>query len=928
MLDPNAARALKGWSERVEPALWRALIALWVVVLVASPHLARSGTELHRLVAELAILVATVGVVAVVLRQRLRRPSSATFVRRVRGLNGALAERIARAERLRLRVRGTAANTSSELAEHHLKTLIDRVPLWGIEGAARLRARRLVRISLLTWVISFGLVLLEPLRLLEGYAVLLARTGSFQLPIDYLEITRLSLQHPEYLKKESRELGMVTSLTEPEGSVLVVRGAARHPNRQLMVSDGHREIPLVDDGRGQLVARFPCERSGRIGVVARFGEARLWQRHSIELRVIKDRPPVIELELEGGVLDLTRSEQAVIPYRISDDHGVSKVQLHLRTGLREELRLLSELDGSRATEFGGLLLDRADPFLIASGFPIEVTIRARDNTTLPRGGWGESRSITVLVPRLGERETARLTALTALREKLAQMLAVELEPGPNAFGSRESLKRALATELSVMDSQSALPLGLRQVLTGQLARLLRARNGSSQNTEISQLLLFMDQAIETLGSRDAKLVSLSLATLTDQIRQAARALGSETTDPRSEELMLVALRALEDGAGHLQNLTTLGEDLAQAVRLATARLERARELRDWRAVEAVGTLLTERLQLAAPRFGWRGAVGVEMASGVDDVSLLRLSQLDVRFDRLSREIERLAADHAALIEQNAALTRTVAVTRAPGEWANELSVHAQALTRLTELLDSIAPPNTDGAACSQLNEALRNVRDSLARAELISAATNLDRALALVGTLEANLAPASSSAEVVRKLELSLTVERGWVREKTAALRILGGVRAAESYQTLAEGESELAQRTERLVERERAADAVLPEAFLSSLGQAMRMMRNAQAALLGTLGTEALLAQREAQRLLEQCAVGETFGASDDSKALGLGATPLGTRSNRQPMSTTPTTDPLARERFRRQVQESLGNQAPPSLHDSVTRYVEGLLR
>jgi len=926
MLDPSQVRALVGWSERVDPALRRALLSFWVLVLCATPHLARFGTTPTRLAAQSILVLATVGVLVVLLRQRLRRPTSTEFIRRVRGFDRQLAERIARATRLR--ARGPTVGTSASLALCHLRRLVAEVPLWALEGAARLRARHLMRLSFFGWLCSLALVLLEPLRLLEGSAVLVSEVGKVELPVEYLELTRLTLHRPEYLKLGTRELGRVESLTEPAGTVLEVRGLARHPGRQLMVSDGHREVLLVDDGAGQLLAKFPCERSGRLSIVARFGEVRLSERHAIELRVIEDRPPLVELELEGDSLDLTRAERAVLGYRITDDHGVSQVELRLRAGPREERRLLAELDGSRSAELGGLLLDRAEPILASAAFPIELSIRARDNGSLGGGSWGESRRIRVLVPELGERESARLAALGAVRDTLAQLLALALAPSLGARNQEAALLDTLEAKLSVLFGQSALPRGLQQILEGRASKLTRAGGVANRREELALLLLFVDEAIETLGSRDARRVALGLAELAQQVREAARTLRAGTTDPRPERELNVALQALGDGAGRLQTLAGLGGDLSRAVHLASARFEGGRKARDWRSVEVVGAFLAERLRQAAPNYGWRGTVGVEMANGTDELAQLRLSELDVRFDRLNRELERLIEDHGVLIERNHSTTSAVDATRAPGEWSGELAVHAQAITKLSELLHTLPQDSIESAAFTQLAEALRKVRDGLGRAELIAAATELERALVLATSLEDGGAASSAAAAVTQKLELGLTIEHEWARGRAAALRNLGGARLAEDYRRLAEGESELTFRTEQLVARERATDAVLPEASVAALGQAIRLMRSAQAALLGSLGAEALVSQREAQRLLEQCAVGGTFGASSGPGELDPSPGLTGLGSERLPMSTTPTTDPLAREKFRRRVQESLGNQTPPLLHDSVSRYVEGLLR
>src|SRR6202035_1372543 len=108
------------------------------------------------------------------------------------------------------------------------------------------------------------------------------------------------------------------------------------------------------------------------------------------------------------------TEDLPIKYEATDDHGLREVHLVLRSGTREERRVLAHLDGETQSSKGGQMLKLRDPFLRKSHAPVE----AKDNDPLTGPKWGASPALTLIPPDVGEPEARRLAGLRAVRDAL------------------------------------------------------------------------------------------------------------------------------------------------------------------------------------------------------------------------------------------------------------------------------------------------------------------------------------------------------------------------------------------------------------------------------------------------------------------------------------------------------------------------------
>src|SRR5690606_34199490 len=111
------------------------------------------------------------------------------------------------------------------------------------------------------------------LRVVEGLDVLAARNGKAPLELAYLADPIVTVELPSYLRESRRTLLLPEGLSSlPEGSLVTVRGTPRMSNRDLVLTDGVRDVPLVSDGQGGVVAHWNVLDPVQLRVAARFGD--------------------------------------------------------------------------------------------------------------------------------------------------------------------------------------------------------------------------------------------------------------------------------------------------------------------------------------------------------------------------------------------------------------------------------------------------------------------------------------------------------------------------------------------------------------------------------------------------------------------------------------------------------------------------------
>ncbi|HWZ88925.1 MAG TPA: DUF4175 domain-containing protein, partial [Polyangiaceae bacterium] len=544
---------------------------------------------------------------------------------------------------------------SLELARLHFerqlaKASLDAVDQHASRGASLLRA------------CALGLVLLaalgigrDPARVLEGLDVLIARAGTAPVPMSWLDLVRVTVQPPAYLHSSDRAIFPGLGSAEAQGSVIVVRGVPLADGRHLVLADGKREVPFVDDGAGGVVARYTLNETADLRVAARFGAVVIPEPDRVTVESVPDAAPVVELEDAPKRIEMRDFDREELRYEASDDHGLREIDLVLRAGGREDRRPLTRLDGETKLERGAYAIEANDAFLRRTFLPVEVTIEARDDDALSGVKWGKSAAFTLIPVPVGEPEAARYQALLAARDALTDLLASELGPHDGVSDADQHQADAARTAAAAATLRAALEQrfpglhmapGLKAFLGGQARVLVRALpTPASSMRRTEDVLLAVDAALRGLGNRDAESVSKHLGDAAEEAADGAKqALETERRDAGMHRLAQ-ALGVLDPGAAHLVVLGPLGRDVGSVAQGEIRRIKRARDSGNLLATELAARHLAARLRRPSPSFGTAGGGGVESGSSGHSGDNAQASDADKKFDELVGELERLAEEH-------------------------------------------------------------------------------------------------------------------------------------------------------------------------------------------------------------------------------------------------------------------------------------------
>jgi hypothetical protein len=751
---PEALRSLvQRWRETVASPRRRAIAAELCLAFVGMTFIARAGTPRMRMAAGVFYLL---NIVAVLVHGAWERRLFRSAPRTIRRLAGDIEpERAARALRaLSLLDAATLARsgTSTELSTLHVARTLAALPRRRIERAAERVARRLAIVAFVFAAATLAVAAFEPFRILEGADVLVAREGTAPLPLGWLDDVEVELRPPAYLHRELSRVLPSEPIFTPYGTLLTVRGEPLHKDRHLFLSDSVREVPFVDDGTGHSVARWPVDATVALRVVARFGEVIIPSAESLEVTSIEDRAPQVTLEGAPQRISLaseTEVREIPIHYTATDDHGLREVHLVLRSGVREERRVLARLDGDTRYDRGGYTLRTRDAFVKSSHVPVEIVVEAKDNDPLTGPKWGTSAPITLVPPDVGEPEALRRDALLKLRDHLVDSLATRLDtkgapPDATARASYLTAAQTLfASDDHALDAAATgsyagvrLPGRLQAMLKGQLRKLHEAVDKEKRVPNVDthaalvkaseRLVLVVDALAQGLGQRDTKQTASQLAEVADDLATGAAhaaatgaaggagaarstAAGADAgSDPLSAEArtrseharavqrMDASVQVLTGGARSLLRLGALGRDIGEIVTADLARVARARKESDALHTELAARDLAARLHQPDPSFGSRGRPGhaggeaggggQESSEGDDEGEA---GDAERAFQAAAEELEQLAQEHASEVSK---VDQTVSESESDDDvkaLSEEAKKHAEAVRDATRDLPTI-----------------------------------------------------------------------------------------------------------------------------------------------------------------------------------------------------------------------------------------------
>ena len=944
-------RFATAFRRRVATASRLLFWAISVSAIVAAAHLGRLGTLPFRLTAA-ALLLLTLGLyVAVRLRDRRDfRDPKRVIGRLLVPTQRDLGERALRAASLVDRTAGDTSFGSAELAKLHYERLLARASVEAVEryGAGRAGRFRVLTVGLL--VLAGIFTLAEPARVIEGLNVLAARKGRAPLAMTWLGLVRVTVHPPAYLRGAERVLFSGMSSDQPKGSVITVRGVVEREGRRLVLTDGEREVPFVSDAAGGVVARWTLEKSGKLAVAARFGDVLVFEEEVIELEATADEAPRVDLAGAPQTVELRNTPRIELRYIATDDHGLRQIDLVLRSGSREERRMLVRLPGDSLIESGGHALDARDPFLRRMFLPVVVTIEARDNDALGGAKWGKSEPMTLVPPGPGDAEAERHAAIEAARDALVDALAAELALGAARELSPEDAKqraeqvnaqvRAAVTRVqSAAETSFAglrMPSPLKTFLLGQVRILDRpAATRTTAARRLEDVTLGVDAALRALAQHDAAEVSKRLGDVAEEAAVAAKEAFETERRRQGVERLDAALGVLDRGALRLLGLGTLGADLGSVTQGELRRARRAAAGGSYRETELVLQHLAARLRHAAPSFSSAGGGGVEAGGQGKSESSVEPSQAHEQFSELLRELKRLADEHSGEISGVERELEQARQSASPDELRQEAKERAAALRRkLGELPPIGAQPGSARAAAALAREHASAMAEGLDRLALKDAVQSGRNAKGLLSEAQRKARAPNSHEDLLDTQSLDevgaeLEKHLAWAEQIRERAEQQASDRARGALQRSSERERGYADRASNLAGRSSHGETTLPEDLSQSLERAEGLMREAAQELAAGRGEQALALQQQAQRLLEQpndrdqteeSQQGESDRQSSNDSPDGKGM--------RQDTGVPDAKDSRSAEDFRRRVLQGLGKDKGGRLSPAVRRYAEGLLR
>jgi hypothetical protein len=954
------ARLHRAWEDEVRPSARRALLALTVGVVFAAAHVARVGSNPARAAAAASVAALLIGLVVRTIVLRARRRDARRIVRDTIGrADPQLGAATIRAIALVDRTRADERAGSPALADLHLARLLGRAPADRIAGRAMKAGSRWSGAAFALAAACGVVALTEPLRIVEGLDVLAARDGVAPLDLAWLEGVEMAAIPPEYLHQTSSELLPFSRTSAPRGSTITLRGRPIHAGRALVLTDGKSEVPFIDDGSGALVARWTLADTTVLHVAARFGAVRITQADAQPILSIPDEVPTVKVEKAPRTVRILEEPSLSIHYEAVDDHGLREVDLVLRSGTREERRVLARPQAGATIDRGGYEIRASDPFFKRTFAPVEVTVEARDNDVVSGPKWGKSPAVLVILPQVGEAEALRYQALLKARDAVTDLLAFRLGDAPavkaKTFAAAHLTDEAEKQAAAVNAVETALSgkyggLGLRgrlvSLVRGQLRRLGAALEAEKKGgvgaglaekhqkllEETENALLAIDIGVRTLGVRDTRTVAKRLADVADEAAAATELAlaGTEAKVPALARLD-AAVEVLGGGAVQLLRLGDLGLDLGEIVQNDLRRIARAREAGDLFHAELAALDLAARLREPDPSFSGGGGKGGVESGGPPSPGQNgeEASGAAEEAAQAARDLEDLARDHSTQMDEVEDALQKAASPEEIAALKEEAKLHAEAIREAVKRLPQQGgdPGSAEGSA-AEGRSAAEAMAGSLERTELRDAVASGKKASQAlndakrVGDQPNQYFQEQQAGREAGSAREALERELAWAEDALEKLKRASSANAKADLDKASKSEQRLAERARDLGKKGESGDASMPQEMLDRLSEAEQSMHDAEKALQEGDGDRGSRHQQEAQRLLEmardqQSEDGESEGHREDG--------------NKKPAKRAEIPDKTKHKSpadFRRRVIEGLGGSSDPLLREAVKRYAEGLLK
>ncbi|HEX6271892.1 MAG TPA: DUF4175 domain-containing protein [Polyangiaceae bacterium] len=929
---------------KLDPAARFLFASATLAAVVVAGFVARRGTSEMRGIS--AALIAAV-LAAYLARWLLWRRALGRRDRLVRRVvleaDRAAGERVLRALALDEQARTDPSVGSAELASLHLSRVVGRVPQKLVEERSARTAKRHRQAGFLLIFAGLAGFFVAPDRVVEGLDVLAARRGVAPIDMSWLDSLSVVSQPPAYLRAPDRRLDPAAGTFEPQGSTIVVRGEPVRAGRRLVLTDGKKEVPFTEDAALGVVARWTLTSDSELRVAARFGDVLIHDPGPVRIRSAPDLPPAVVLEGAPRSLPLQGIERLELRYGASDDHGLREIAIVLRSGGQEERRVVEKLDGQATVTQGAQAVDQRDPFLRRMFLPVTLTVEAKDTNALGPPSWGKSQAITITPPPVGEQEAARYLALAEARGKVVDLLGWLVETDPKSVTYKEELDRQRGTALeglrsvaegTTLPSSGALRLSAGAVafLRGQAQKLEKPGSGAAARAVTEEVVLAVDSAVRSVGTRDAESVAKRLGDVAEEAAEGFKEARETERRERGRARATTALELLQAGAMNLLVLDELGADLGSVAEGELRRIRRADAAKSLLHAELAARHLAARLRRPTPSFGSAGG-GVESGgTGSSNPSNESPSEANQDFDQVADELEGLVREHGALIEQVEHDLESAERAAGTDELKREAAERAAALREaVAELPGSGAPEGSGRGAAALGREHARAMADRLEQLDFSQAVESGKTSRGLLDESKRKGDAPSDVADLTDRGALdrasrAVAESLAWAEQAEQRKRAAAEEQSRERLREAAERERSIERRLGELTKRSERSEASLPEELLEQLDKAGSAMREAGSELGAGRGERGLERQREAQRLLEQSDSGNTRDEGEtqrEAEGKTSGGKGLAGKAD------VPRADDRRRaEDFRKRVLEGLGKERGGRLSPAIERYAEGLLQ
>jgi hypothetical protein len=612
--------------------------------------------------------------------------------------------------------------------------------------------------------------------------------------------------YPAYLHRASEALPAGEPVRVPRGTVLRLEArASTDLTRAGLTRDGGDTLRLAAHGR---------RASGRLDA----GTGGTWRWFAaatdgpvtdvpppLEVQTVPDAPPHAEILAPAADTLVASSGTITLRLAASDDHGVARVALHVRsesegrTGAESELAIAQPGTPAWAGEIPFDLASRS----LAPGDAVHLVLAVTDDS--PWHQTAESRELVIRVPTLaearaiaralGDSAAARTASAAASQKDLTQRTQeaarTRSDRSTDINGVRSG-ERPTSRTMSYETAERAAALAREQE---QLAQRVR---DAQQETKA------LERALKEAGALDTSLAR--------QLRDAQKLLSEALTPEMARQLQAVMSSSKKLSPEETRRAL---EQLAQQQERLRAELERTAEMLKRAALEgAMQTLRDDAKELAAKSNAVADSLVRRDTSARTGAKSLS-DQSKALADQVRQLGERLAKEHA-----------DVAAAKMPSAAQHAQKSSEKMATASGAPSDRAASEGREGADEMQKTaQDLADAREQQVREWKEGLTAELDRAAA--EAMELSKTEADLSDRAAQGNDSTLRGEQSAVQQGVDKLSARLGKAAGqsahvspESQRALAEARTSVAEATRELAESRRGGREAAPE--LSQASQAL----------------------------------------------------------------------------------------------------------